>query len=138
MVIFINEMSKAYIKETEDLLKQAVECIYRLEMEYSAIDINKLFRMAHIIRESSHKEGNEDIVNLMQNLEGMLIYARKGSIRFDKSIVSLCFEAMDIVKKILLCKSEEGSQEIMEGLANAASRINEMIEVFIRVNRSVE
>jgi len=39
---------------------------------------------------------------------------------------------------MLQYKKEKGSQEIIESLVNAASRINEMIEVFIRVNKKEE
>ena len=68
----------------------------------------------------------------------MLDCARNGSILFDQSIVSLCLEGLDIVNKMLQYKKEKGSQEIIESLVNAASRINEMIEVFIRVNKKEE
>lgn len=127
-----------YMEETEDMLQRAEECIIRLEMEYSSADVNDLFRIAHTIKGSSHMVGYEDIGNLMHKIEDMLDCARNGSIPFDQSIVSLCFQGLDTVKKMLLYKKEQGSQEIMEGLVSVASRIKEMVEVFIRVNKKEE
>ncbi|MCA1073674.1 Hpt domain-containing protein [Clostridium bowmanii] len=128
-------MMQLYMEETEDMLQRAEECIIRLEMEYSGLDVNELFRIAHTIKGSSHMVGYEDIGNLMHKIEDMLDCARNGSILFDKSIVSLCFEGLDTVKKMLLYKNEQGSKEIMESLENSATRIKEMVEVFIRVNK---
>jgi two-component system, chemotaxis family, sensor kinase CheA len=134
----MDDMIQAYMEETEDMLQRAEECIIRLEMEYSSVDVNELFRIAHTIKGSSHMVGYEDIGNLMHKIEDMLDCARNGLILFDQSIVSLCFEGLDIVKKMLEHKSEQGPQEISESLISAALRISEMIEVFIRVNRSVD
>ncbi len=134
----MDDMMQAYMEETEDMLQRAEECIIRLEMEYSHGDVNELFRIAHTIKGSSHMVGYEDIGNLMHKIEDMLDCARNGSILFDQSIVSLCFEGLDIVKKILEYKREPGSQEILDNLTSAALRVNEMVEVFIRVNKKVE
>ena len=82
--------------------------------------------------------GYEDIGNLMHKIEDMLDCARNGSILFDQSIVSLCFEGFDTVKKMLQFKKEPGSQEILDSLVSAASRISKMIEVFIRLNKKEE
>jgi len=49
----------------------------------------------------------EDIGNIMHKIEDMLDCARNGSILFDQSIVSLCFEGLDIVKKMLQYKKEQ-------------------------------
>jgi len=134
----MDAMIQSYMEETEDMLQKAEECIIRLEMEYSSVDVNELFRIAHTIKGSSHMVGYEDIGNLMHKIEDMLDCARNGSILFDQSIVSLCFEGLDTVKKMLQYKKEPGSQELMASLVNAASRINEMVEVFIRVNKKDE
>jgi two-component system chemotaxis sensor kinase CheA len=128
-------MIQFYMEETEDMLQKAEECIIRLEIEYSDIDVNELFRIAHTIKGSSYMVGYEDIGKLMHKIEDMLDYARNGSILFDQSIVSLCFEGIDIVKKMIQCKKDKGSHEIMESLIDAALRINEMVEVFIRINK---
>lgn len=131
----MDTLIQSYLEETEDMLQRAEECIMRLEMEYSDLDVNELFRIAHTIKGSSQMVGYEDIGNLMHRVEDMLDFTRNGSIIFDKSIVSLCFEALDTVKKMLQYKNEQVSQEIMDSLAIAASRINEMIEIFIRDNK---
>ena len=134
----MDTMIQSYMEETEDMLQKAEECIIRLEMEYSTVDVNELFRIAHTIKGSSHMVGYEDIGNLMHKIEDMLDCARNGSILFDQSIVSLCFEGLDIVKKMLQYKKGQGSREMKEDLINAASRINEMVETFIRANKKEE
>ncbi|WHH61364.1 Hpt domain-containing protein [Petroclostridium sp. X23] len=126
---------QVYMEETEELMQKAEDCIIRLETEYSSVDINELFRIAHTIKGSSHMVGYEDIGNLMHKVEDMLDYARNGYILFDQSIVSMCFEGLDTVKKMLDNKNRTCSLEIKENLDSAASRISEMIEAFIRVNR---
>ncbi|MCB2306204.1 Hpt domain-containing protein [Clostridium estertheticum] len=131
-------MMQLYMEETEDMLQGAEECIIRLETEYSDLDVNELFRIAHTIKGSSHMVGYEDIGNVMHKIEDMLDCARNSSILFDHSIVSLCFEGLDTVKKMLLYKKEQGSKEVMAELVSAATKIKETIEVFIRVNKKVE
>ncbi|WP_278277893.1 Hpt domain-containing protein [Acetobacterium bakii] len=131
-------MIQLYLEETEDMLQKAEECMIRLEVEYSGADINELFRIAHTIKGSSHMVGYVDVGNLMHKIEDMLDCARNGSILFEQSIVSLCFEGLDITKKMLLCKKRQGSDEIMESITNDAQRISETIEIFIRVNKQEE
>jgi len=134
----MDSMIQFYMEETEDMLQKAEECIIRLEKEYSPVDVNELFRIAHTIKGSSHMVGYEDIGNIMHKIEDMLDCARNGSILFDQSIVSLCFEGLDIVKKMLQYKKEQEPREMMEDLINAASRINEMVEALIRANKKEE
>lgn len=134
----MDSMIQSYMEETEEMLQRAEECIIRLEMEYSTVEINELFRIAHTIKGSSHMVGYEDIGNLMHKIEDMLVYARKGLILFDQSIVSLCFEGLDTVKKMLQYKKEPGSKDLMDKLVNSAVRIGEMVEAFIRVNKKEE
>jgi chemotaxis protein histidine kinase CheA len=126
------------MEETEDMLQKAEECIIRLEMEYSAADVNELFRIAHTIKGSSQMVGYVDIGNLMHKIEDMLDCTRNGSIVFDQSIVSLCFEGLDTVKKLLQNEKEPDSEERMSDLDGAAARLNETIEVFIKVNKKEE
>jgi len=123
------------MEEAEDMLQKAEECLIRLEMEYSAADVNEMFRIAHTIKGSSHMVGYEDIGNIMHRIEDLLDCTRNGTVLFDQSIVSLCFKGLDVVKKMLQSKKEQESQEIMGDLINEASRINEMVEAFIRANR---
>lgn len=132
----MDSMVQAYMEETEEMLQKAEKCIIRLEMEYSSDDIDELFRIAHTIKGSSHMVGYEDIGNLMHKIEDMLDCARSGTIPFDQRIVSLCFEGLDMVTKVLQYKKEQVSQDIMDNLANEVFRINKMVEVFIRDNKN--
>jgi len=137
-VSLVDEMMQLYMEETEDMLQMAEECIIRLETEYYDLDINELFRIAHTIKGSSHMVGYDDIGNVMHKIEDLLDCVRNGSIPFDQSIVSICFEGLDTVKKMLQYKTEQGSQKIMEDLAGDACRIKEMVEGFIKVNKKEE
>jgi chemotaxis protein histidine kinase CheA len=134
----MDEMLQAYMEETEELILKAEECIIRLEIEYSSVDVNELFRIAHTIKGSSHMVGYEDIGNLMHKIEDMLDYARNGSILFDQSIVQLCFEGIDTVKKMLISKREPESYEDITQLVNSAAINIEKIDSFIRVNKKEE
>jgi len=134
----MDAMMQAYMEETEEMLQKAEECIIRLEMDYSATDVNELFRIAHTIKGSSHMVGYEEIGNLMHKIEDMLDCARNGTILFDQRIVSLCFEGLDIVKKMLQFKTEPCSEEIMLNLTNSAFKISETVEIFIKSNKKVD
>jgi len=132
----MDSMVQFYMEETEDLLQKAEECIIRLEMEYSHADVNELFRIAHTIKGSSQLVGYEDIGKVMHKIEDMLDCVRNGSLMFDQNIVSHCFNGLDIVKKMLQYKKEQGSQEMTKDLADAASEISEKVEAFIRANKN--
>lgn len=134
----MDTMLQAYMEETDELIQKAETCIIKLELEYSSVEINELFRIAHTIKGSSHMVGYEDIGNLMHKVEDMLDLSRKGVIVFDQSIVSLCFEGMDTVKKMLRYKREPDIKHDMSHLTEAASRINELIAAFTRVNMKEE
>ncbi len=134
----MDAMTQLYMEETEELLQNAEECLIRLEAEYSCEDINELFRIAHTIKGSSHLAGYEDIGNLMHKIEDMLDCARNGSLLFDQSIVSLCFEGLDIVKRMLLYQKEPQPGEREEDLVRTASRIREAIEAHIGAHKKKE
>ncbi len=134
----MDSMLQAYLDETEELMQKAEECIIKLETNYSPVDVNELFRIVHTIKGSSHIVGYEDIGNLMHKIEDLLDCARNGSILFDQSIVSLCFEGMDTVNKMLQIKREPISKGDMEHLVSTSSRICESADVYIKSNKKVE
>lgn len=133
----MDAMIQLYYEESEEMLQKAEECMIRLEEEYSGADINELFRIAHTIKGSSHMVGYADVGNLMHKIEDLLDCARNGLISFSQSIVSLCFEGLDITKKMLLYKKESGSDQMLESLTGEARRITELTEIFIGANKKV-
>lgn len=133
----MDPMIQLYYEESEEMLQKAEECMIRLEEEYSSVDINELFRIAHTIKGSSHMVGYADIGNLMHKIEDLLDCARNGSISFNQSIVTLCFEGLDTAQKMLLYKKESGSDQMIDSLTREARRIAELTEVFIGVNKKV-
>jgi len=134
--MLMDTMMQAYMEETYELMQRAEDCIIRLEKECSDADINELFRIAHTIKGTSHVIGFEDVGNLMHKLEDMLDHVRNGYILFDQNIVSLCFEGLDTVKKMLENKSETCSPEINDSLDRTASGISNTIEEIINANKS--
>ncbi len=129
-------MLQAYMEETDELMQKAEDCIIRLEKEYSSVEINELFRIAHTIKGTSHVIGFDDIGNLMHKIEDMLDYARNGHILFDQCIVSTCFEGLDTVKKMLDNRNGTCSLELKESLDSAAYRISDTIEGLIKANKN--
>ena len=134
----MDNLIQTYMEETEEMLQRAEECVIRLEMDYSSADVNELFRIAHTIKGSSHMVGYEDIGNLMHRVEDMLDCARNGSISFVQSMVSLCFEGLDTVKKMLQYKKNPGPKEITDNLLNASFGISKSVEDYIRANKMEE
>ena len=133
----MDTMFQLYMEDTEEMLQKAEECLIRLEMEYSSVEINELFRIAHTIKGSSHMVGYEDIGNIMHKIEDMLDCARNGFILFDQDIVSLCFKGLDIVKQMLEYK-KEGSGEVPKDLMDEALMINEDVGALIRFGKKEE
>lgn len=131
----MDTMIQSYMEETEDMLQKAEECIIRLEAEYSSVDINELFRIAHTIKGSSHMVGYEDIGNLMHKIEDMLDCTRKGIIPFNHNIVSLCFDGFDVVKRMLKGKVESDSEEALEEHRQDATQISSRVESLIKVKK---
>jgi len=131
----MDAMIQLYMEETEDMLQKAEECLIRLEMEYSSVDINELFRIAHSIKGSSQMVGLNDIGNIMHKIEDMLDCIRNDSIIFDQNIVSLCFNGLDIVKKMLNHVKEYETKEMTMELIDEASKINETVEAMINSNK---
>lgn len=132
----MDTMVQSYMEETEDMLQRAEECIIRLEVEFSSEEINELFRIAHTIKGSSHVMGYEAIGNLMHKIEDMLDMVRNGSISFNQDIVSLCFDGLDIAKKMLQTKAESYAGEFLEEHLEEASSIGEKIQSYISVNKT--
>ncbi len=134
----MDNLLQAYIDETDELLQKAEKCIIKLEMDYSPFDVNELFRLVHTIKGSSHMVGYENIGNLMHKIEDLLDYARNGSILFDQSIISLCFDGLDNVKKMLHCIREPLSIEEMEQLTCTVSKISESADLCIKSKKKEE
>lgn len=134
----MDNMIQSYMEETEELLQSAEACIIRLEMEYSSEDVNELFRIAHTIKGSSYMVGYEDVGSLMHKIEDLLDGVRNGAVSFEQSIVLLCFEGLDTVKKILGHKKKEGLPEEMEGLAHTAAQISQKADDFLRSCKKLE
>jgi len=132
----MDTMIQSYMEETEDMLQRAEECVIRLETDFSSEDINELFRIAHTIKGSSHMVGYEDIGNLMHKIEDMLESVRNGSISFNKEIVSLCFDGLDIVKKMLQARTERYSEDFLKEHTEEAAKIAEKIHGLIKVNNT--
>lgn len=132
----MDTMIQSYMEETEDMLQRAEECIIRLEAEFSPEEINELFRIAHTIKGSSHVMGYEAIGNLMHRIEDLLDTVRNGSISFNQDIVSLCFDGLDIAKKMLQTKTESYAGEFLEEHLEEASSIGEKIQSYISANKT--
>jgi two-component system, chemotaxis family, sensor kinase CheA len=134
-VVFVDSTFLIYLEETEDMLQKAEELLIQLETDYSQTSINELFRIAHTIKGSSNVVGFEDIGNLMHRVEDMLDCARSGSIKFEQKIVSLCFEGVDIVTKILQCKKQPDMKQDDADLADTALSFIQAVESFINANK---
>lgn len=127
----MDTMIQSYMEETEDLLQRAEECIIKLEEQFTYDDINELFRIAHTIKGSSYMVGYEDLGNLMHKIEDMLDSVRNGSILFDSQTSSLCFEGIDIAKKILLSKEMLNASEVTNEYLDEASTVCKKIQMLV-------
>ena len=118
----------AYFEETEELLQRAEECLMRLELAYSADDINELFRIAHSVKGSSQMIGFDQIGNLTHKLEDLLDSVRKGRIAPDSVVLRICFEGLDHVKTLIESMKGNVAEEIGQHSVVQADRIGAEID----------
>lgn len=131
----MDTMIQSYMEETEEMLQKAEEYIIRLESEFSSDDINELFRIAHTIKGSSHMVGYEDLGNLMHKIEDMLDMVRNGLVLFNKEVASLCFEGLDVAKKILQSKIETYTDDLNYDYSEDAAAIGIKIQNFVTARK---
>ncbi|MGA2960501.1 MAG: hybrid sensor histidine kinase/response regulator, partial [Candidatus Korobacteraceae bacterium] len=95
------EVLEFFVPEVEEHLQSITESLLSLEANPNPEDINKLFRAMHTIKGSAAQVGFHRLSTIAHRAEDLIVRLRDGELKPSASIVDLCLESVDILKKEL-------------------------------------
>jgi chemosensory pili system protein ChpA (sensor histidine kinase/response regulator) len=95
------EVIEFFVPEVEEHLQSITESLLSLEANPNPEDINKLFRAMHTIKGSAAQVGFHRLSTIAHRAEDLIARLRDGELKPSPSIVDLCLESVDILKKQL-------------------------------------
>jgi len=95
------EVLEFFVPEVEEHLQSITESLLSLEANPNPEDINKLFRAMHTIKGSAAQVGFRRLSTIAHRAEDLIARLRDGELKPSASIVDLCLESVDILKKQL-------------------------------------
>jgi chemosensory pili system protein ChpA (sensor histidine kinase/response regulator) len=95
------EVLEFFVPEVEEHLQSITESLLALEANPNPEDINKLFRAMHTIKGSAAQVGYRRLSTIAHRAEDLIARLRDGELKPSASIVDLCLESVDILKKQL-------------------------------------
>jgi len=95
------EVLEFFVPEVEEHLQSITESLLALEANPNPEDINKLFRAMHTIKGSAAQVGFRRLSTIAHRAEDLIARLRDGELKPSASIVDLCLESVDILKKQL-------------------------------------
>ena len=115
-----SEVLEFFIPEAEEHLQTVTECLLVLETQPNFEDINRLFRSIHTIKGSAAQVGLHRLSAIAHRVEDLIGHLRDGTLQPNSSIVDLCLQSVDVLKKFL--HRQWTSTQEMESVANALLR----------------
>jgi chemosensory pili system protein ChpA (sensor histidine kinase/response regulator) len=95
------EVLEFFFPEAEEHLQIVTECLLALEASANAEDIHRLFRAMHTIKGSAAQVGLHRISRVAHRAEDLIGHLREGRLQPSASIIDICLEAVDTIKKFL-------------------------------------
>ena len=95
------EVLEFFVPEAEEHLQAVTECLLALEANPNAEDINRLFRSMHTVKGSAAQVGLHRLSAVAHRVEDLIGRLRDGVLKPSASIVDICLESVDILKKFL-------------------------------------
>ena len=95
------EVLEFFFPEAEEHLQIVTECLLALEASPNAEDIHRLFRAMHTIKGSAAQVGLHRISRVAHRAEDLIGRLREGQLQPSASIIDICLEAVDTIKKFL-------------------------------------
>lgn len=96
-----DEVLEFFVPEVEEHLQVITSCLLSLETRPSADDINRLFRALHTIKGASAQVGWQRISTIAHRAEDLIGRLRDGELSPSGTIIDLCLEAVDVIKKLV-------------------------------------
>ncbi len=95
------EVLEFFVPEVEEHIQAVTDCLLSLEANPNPEDIHRLFRAMHTIKGSAAQVGLHRISRVAHRAEDLVGRLRDGELRPSASIVDICLESVDVLKKFL-------------------------------------
>ncbi|HWR13218.1 MAG TPA: response regulator [Terriglobales bacterium] len=95
------EVLEFFVPEAEEHLQIITECLLALEANPDQENIHRLFRAMHTIKGSAAQVGLQRISRVAHRAEDLIGRLRDGELQPSASIIDICLESVDTLKKFL-------------------------------------
>jgi chemosensory pili system protein ChpA (sensor histidine kinase/response regulator) len=96
-----DEILEFFQPEAEEHLQIVSDCLISLEGSNNPEEINKLFRAIHTVKGSAAQVGLKRLGAIAHRVEDLIGRLRDGEIDPSPSVIDVCLESVDILKKTL-------------------------------------
>ena len=96
-----SEILEFFQPEAEEHLQIVSDCLLSLEGNNNPEEINKLFRAIHTVKGSAAQVGLKRLGAIAHRVEDLIGRLRDGEIEPSPTVVDLCLESVDVLKKTL-------------------------------------
>ena len=101
------EVLEFFIPEVEEHLQAITDCLLALEAKPNEEDIHRLFRSMHTIKGSAAQVGWQRIATIAHRAEDLMGRLRDGELKPSATIIDLCLETVDVLKKLIYRQWED-------------------------------
>ena len=101
------EVLEFFIPEVEEHLQAITDCLLALEANPNEEDIHRLFRSMHTIKGSAAQVGWHRIASIAHRAEDLVGRLRDGELKPSATIIDLCLESVDVLKKLIYRQWED-------------------------------
>jgi chemosensory pili system protein ChpA (sensor histidine kinase/response regulator) len=96
-----DEILEFFQPEAEEHLQIVADCLLSLEGNNNPEEINRLFRAIHTVKGSAAQVGLRRLGGIAHRVEDLIGRLRDGEIQPSPSVVDICLESVDVLKKTL-------------------------------------
>ena len=119
-----DEILEFFQPEADEHLQIISDCLISLEGNNNPEEINKLFRAIHTVKGSAAQVGLRRLGAIAHRVEDLIGRLREGEMEPSPSVVDLCLESVDVLKKTLH-KQWIDEVEMRTGIDSLLGRIAE-------------
>jgi chemosensory pili system protein ChpA (sensor histidine kinase/response regulator) len=122
------EILEFFQPEAEEHLQVVSDCLISLEGNNNPEEINRLFRAIHTVKGSAAQVGLKRLGAIAHRVEDLIGRLRDGEIEPSPTVVDICLESVDVLKKTLHQQWADES-EMRNGVDSLLNRIAEFAPV---------
>ncbi|HET6936087.1 MAG TPA: Hpt domain-containing protein, partial [Candidatus Angelobacter sp.] len=122
------EILEFFVPEAEEHLQVVTECLLAIESAPDQEQLNRLLRSMHTIKGSAAQVGLHRISAVAHRVEDLLGHVRDGKIVASPSVIDVCLNTVDVLKKFLYrqWQSEEELQAAVQLLFSRIDRLSSL------------